>query len=335
MNLNDINSEAIQWDEQYNIGVGIVDKAHRQLFAIVRKIIELLDDEDRYKNEFACKEGLKFFKSYAVKHFAEEEAVMLSINYPNYERHREIHETLKTRTLPELEQDLEQTGYSYASIQRFLGFCIGWLTTHIMMEDLAITGRAVSIQKVNLLNEISQALTEAAAKEHPDASDELDMESIFSSQLADPSEESIAAFSNLMQQLFQSVFGLKVSPVSQRYNGWDVGKSIYYELRYKAASGHQYRAVWMLEERLIFSSIGKMLSMTFNRTDEIVLSAMKEIAQMFMLQISSSLSLEEHYTLSADRLLKREQFEQVFHIHSPRYSLLFETEAGHFSFCLV
>lgn len=360
LNLNDINPEAIQWDEQYNIGVEVADRAHRQLFAIVGKIIELLDEEDRYKNEFACKEGLKFFKNYALQHFVQEEAYMLSIHYKDYDKHKAIHEKLKTQTLPELECDLIKTNYSFASIQRFLGVCIGWLTTHIMMEDRAITGRSIPIQKINLLNEISQSLTEASSKNHSaskssdvidelskeanisvqpkDANDTfeaLDMENVVSAQLAAPSDESIAAFSNLMKQLFQSVFNLHVAPISHRYNGWDVGKAVYYELRYKMPSGSQYSAVWMLEETLIFSSLGKMLGIQFHQTDEIVLSAMKEIAQMFMLQISSVLSLEKNYTLDFDRLLSREQFEQVFHVHSPRYSLLFETPVGHFSFCLV
>ena len=58
----------LQWQERFDIGVDIVDQAHKRLFAIVDKIMELY--VERHESKFACVEGIKYFKAYALKHFA-------------------------------------------------------------------------------------------------------------------------------------------------------------------------------------------------------------------------------------------------------------------------
>lgn len=67
----------IHWQDRFGIGVELIDSAHRQLFDIVEKIMELY--VERHEDRFACIEGIKYFKAYAVKHFAEEEAYMREI----------------------------------------------------------------------------------------------------------------------------------------------------------------------------------------------------------------------------------------------------------------
>lgn len=132
----------IKWNDRFNIGVSSIDKAHQRLFSIVRKMVDFNDDEkDR---QWVCTEGIKYFKNYALKHFADEEAYMKSIDYDGYETHKRIHDDLRDKTLPALEEDMEESGYSPESIQHFLGICIGWLTGHIMLEDHAITGRVAN-----------------------------------------------------------------------------------------------------------------------------------------------------------------------------------------------
>ncbi len=69
---------AIKWNNRFNIGVEVVDKAHQKLFSIVGKLIALNEEE---KQQHACREGIKYFKNYTLKHFAEEEAYMKSIRY--------------------------------------------------------------------------------------------------------------------------------------------------------------------------------------------------------------------------------------------------------------
>ena len=66
--------QQIEWQEKFGIGVEIIDQAHHNLFSIVQKITDLY--VERHEDKFACVEGIKYFKAYTFKHFAEEEAYM-------------------------------------------------------------------------------------------------------------------------------------------------------------------------------------------------------------------------------------------------------------------
>ena len=131
--------QQIQWQDRFNIGVEVVDHAHRELFSIVQKILELY--VERHESKFACVEGIKYFKAYALKHFAEEEAYMREIGYAGYLTHKRLHDRMRKETLPALERELKTTDFSTEAVQHFIGVCIGWLTGHIIMEDRAITGK--------------------------------------------------------------------------------------------------------------------------------------------------------------------------------------------------
>ena len=72
-------AKEIKWNKRFDIGVDSIDKAHRKLFSIVHKLSCLNENENN--GPWACAEGIKYFKNYAITHFAEEEAYMKSIGY--------------------------------------------------------------------------------------------------------------------------------------------------------------------------------------------------------------------------------------------------------------
>lgn len=287
----------MKWKEEYNIGVEIVDKAHQQLFAIVYKMMDLLEKEDVRKQQFACKEGIKFFKSYAVKHFAQEEAYMRSIRYPGYEKHHAIHESLKNQTLPVLEDELEDANYSEEAIRHFLGICIGWLTTHIMIEDQAIAGKTLS--------KFSDLRT----------------------------EDEITKMASAISQIVEMTFGIQPVLMSEHYAGWDIGEALHYEFVYNDKNQGQVRIIMVLEERLILSTTGQMLGMEFESIDTIVLSAVKEIVQMFMLRIADMMQFQDDYK-AEDHLITTARFRELYLDSQPQYSLLFNTNKGYFVICI-
>jgi len=90
--------KTVEWNDRFSIGVEVVDKAHQRLFSIVGKLISLNEDPD--KQQHACREGIKYFKSYTLKHFAEEEAYMQSIQYEQYELHKSLHDDMRDKLLP-------------------------------------------------------------------------------------------------------------------------------------------------------------------------------------------------------------------------------------------
>ena len=121
------------WKEEYNIGVDTIDQEHQRLFKIINRLFAFQEEEK--DSQWACQEGIKFFKGHTMKHFADEEAYMESIGYKGLEQHRRIHQSFRTNTLPALEQELEQTGYSQEAMEHFLGVCAGWLIGHTLTEE--------------------------------------------------------------------------------------------------------------------------------------------------------------------------------------------------------
>lgn len=137
------------WQERYNIGVEVIDKEHKKLFSVLKKLFDFGKQDE--KSQWVCQEAVKYFRDHALKHFAEEEAYMLSINYAGFEMHRRIHKNFRERTLPTLERELELTGYSADAVSHFLGVCAGWLIGHTLIEDHAIVEKESVSQWVNLL----------------------------------------------------------------------------------------------------------------------------------------------------------------------------------------
>ena len=92
------------WKDEYNIGVEMIDKEHQRLFKIINKLFVFREEEK--DSQWTCQEGIKYFRSHAMKHFMDEEAYMLSIGYEGLEQHRLIHKGFRENTLPALEQEL-------------------------------------------------------------------------------------------------------------------------------------------------------------------------------------------------------------------------------------
>ena len=134
--------ESVVWDDKFNIGVEVVDKAHTKLFRILKKLLEVTEGEEANANNY--KEGIKYLEAYSMTHFLEEETYMRSIRYKGYAQHKRIHDSFRDKTLVSLKRDLELSGYSMSAVQRFVGIMSSWLTEHIMREDQAIVGKAVA-----------------------------------------------------------------------------------------------------------------------------------------------------------------------------------------------
>lgn len=285
----------IKWNDRFNIGVSSIDKAHQRLFSIVRKMVDLNDDEkDR---QWVCTEGIKYFKNYALKHFADEEAYMKSIDYDGYETHKRIHDDLRDKTLPALEEDMIESGYSPESIQHFLGICIGWLTGHIMLEDHAITGRVAN------------------------------------KWIYEPTEET-SVLEEMITKVMSEVFCLKLQVVSEHYAGEDFGKKICYRMTYVDKESKRIQVFFVLEERLVLHTVGQLLNVQFKKMDKVVADAAKLIAQQYMKRIAMYYKSTGMYTLEKTNMLTEDQMVQDFRIEYPKYSLLFNTGKGYMAVCI-
>ena len=288
----------IKWNDRFCIGVDTIDKAHQRLFAIVGRLLNL--NEDEAKQQYACREGVKYFKSYTIKHFAEEEAYMQSINYPGYAVHKDLHDNLRDETLPALEAELEEHNYSRESVRHFVGICVGWLNTHIMREDYAITGKSSSKWT------------------HPVPVDETD------------------SLSKTIIHSLESLCQSKSQIVSQHYGGEDFssGKTLCYRLTFISKDKTYKQFYLVYEESLVLRTLSEILGQDIPRIDQTAISAMKILSEQFVYAVRKHFLADKKYFLEKNDLMTFEQFVRTFDKEYPPYSLLFSAEdKGYFAFC--
>ena len=285
------------WKEEFNIGVETIDKEHHRLFKIINKLFTFTEEEK--KSQWACHEGIKFFKDHAIKHFADEEEYMESIHYNDIQIHKHIHACFRNKTLPALEEELERSDYSPEAVDHFLGVCAGWLIGHTLTEDRAIAGEDSS-KWGNLL-----------------PSDELD------------------AMQKTIIQLIYDMFQLESSMISDVYGGEKFGKGVYYRLVYGTKQNEQWEIILVFEEKLLINTVGKVLGLQTNKLDSILVNAARYTAQQFVGRIREHLPDVDLQEMQEENLLNYEQFQNIFKSENPQVSLLFDTGAGYFAFCAV
>lgn len=287
-----------EWKEEFKIGVEVIDKEHQKLFKIINKLLAFKEDEAT--RQWACREGIKFFKKHAVSHFADEEAYMTSINYEGLEQHRHLHKGFRENTLPALEQEMEQSAYSPDSVEHFLGVCAGWLIGHTLTEDMAITGKQMK-KKSNLL----------------------------------PSEN-LTAMKKVIKQLLFDMFQLESHLVSDAYNGEKFGNGVYYRLIYGTPKNEKKQEVILVfEENLLINTVGKIIGIKTNKLDNMLVHAARYTARQFVKRVMEQFPTEETYELKTENLLAYDQFQKVYTRENPHLSLLFNTGSGYFAYCAI
>lgn len=289
--------QQIQWQDRFGIGVEIVDQAHRRLFSIVQRIMDLY--VELHEDKFACVEGIKYFKAYALKHFAEEEAYMREIGYDGYLVHKRIHDRMRRETLPALERELYASDFSTEAVQRFIGVCTGWLTGHIIIEDRAITGK-------------------------------IDSELI----LSRPNDERSVIRAVILYPLGE-MFGLDVRYLGAFSDKTAIPDAQYYELTYQDLQGHRLKFLLIIGERMLLRAAGLMFGVDFYTRNEMVRFALQEIAQNLIQRAEACFGEAlDAYQLREDRFLEPGEYEEKFRERSHQHSLLFGVGQECFALCI-
>lgn len=286
----------VVWKDGYKIGVDFIDKEHQVLFSRVNKLLTLSQNGE--KNEYVCREGVKYIKHHAEEHFEHEEKYMQSIEYSDYDIHKRLHDNFRHVTLPALEEELENTGYSIESIRHFLGVCIGWVVSHTQMEDQAIAGKT--------------------------ASKWTDV----------PHEKEKDALEATIIQIVKEVFHLNAKIVSEQYAGEDFGKMVCSRFLYCGANQEEWEITLVFEERLLLKIISDILNADYPRVDDMVLNVTRYLSRQFIEKVRESFPAIDLMDLKKECLLTREQLIHSFERSQPSCSLLFATGGkGYFAFC--
>lgn len=111
-------------------GNSLIDTEHKQLFAAVN---DLMDACGQGKGRDKIQQTVEFLNSYVGKHFADEERLQTSSQYPGYPAHKTFHDGYK-RQMVQITQKLMAEGPTVKALSD-LNQIVGVLISHIRIED--------------------------------------------------------------------------------------------------------------------------------------------------------------------------------------------------------
>ena len=120
---------------EYYIGIKMIDEQHNQLFTYADEAYELLNDEftpDKYDRIDILLEKLY---DYTVKHLADEEAYMESINYNKLFTQKVQHQAFIEKLDEFMESHNKEEENQDEQIMKILTYLTEWLVNHILHVD--------------------------------------------------------------------------------------------------------------------------------------------------------------------------------------------------------
>ncbi|MCM1268020.1 MAG: response regulator [Bacteroidales bacterium] len=287
----------IVWNKRYELGVDFIDREHKQLFATINKLLTLSQEDD--KKEWACRESIKYLRNHTIEHFEHEESYMKSIDYPEYDIHKRLHDDFQFNTLPSLEDELERTDFAEESVRHFLGVIIGWLVAHTQTEDVAIAGK-----KLSKWSDI-------------------------------PQKEELGALEQTIVQIVDEMFQIKAKPISRQYGGEEFGKVLCCRFVYVGEKKEKWEILLSLEDKLLLKTTSDLMGTQYLKVDDLVVNIARYIARQFLEGIKECFPTLGDFKLESESLLTQEQVEKAFEREHPACSLLFDTGVGYFAFCVT
>ncbi|MCM1577444.1 MAG: hemerythrin family protein [Ruminococcus sp.] len=293
-----IENTYFEWSDDYSIGVKVIDNAHKQLFTIVSRILRNLVSGDFSRNKLTCIEAVKYLKDYTVKHFAEEEAYQLSVNYPGYKVHKQIHDNMRDVVVPALEAEMIVNDYSQSSVEHFAGACAGWLVAHVLMEDQAITGKVQSKWRKHDREDGSEAVLE-----------------------------------EIMRTVIEGLLQMTPTLVSRKYSGHELNRLYCYNDEFETPSGAVYSVTTAMEESVIAGSASKLMNEQVLALDEIMGPMAHEVFHSVNSTVIRAF-VSEPLTEVSGRTLKNTEFYAAFDNVYPDHTYLWQTANGYLAFCI-
>ena len=117
----------IQWDEQLNTGIQVIDSQHRRIV----EYINSLYDASLSHNRNDVEQVLQNLVDYTLSHFAFEESLMEEANYPFINGHKRVHELFVKR----INNFQQRFKIGDDITDELLAALKSWLINHIKTDD--------------------------------------------------------------------------------------------------------------------------------------------------------------------------------------------------------
>lgn len=125
---------ALAWTKNLEVGVDLIDTQHKKWF---EKADQLFEAGKKGKSKEYIIQMFDFLDEYTKTHFKDEERYMQSINYPDLNAQKQMHEGF-IKKLAELRNVYEEEGANITVIISTNQFILDWLTKHISTADKKI-----------------------------------------------------------------------------------------------------------------------------------------------------------------------------------------------------
>lgn len=133
------SKDPFAFTDEYRTGVEIIDEEHAELFRIIKRANDLITEEllhDKYDEIMSVIDELR---NYTIKHFADEEEYMISINYEGLATQRKTHEMFVDKLNDINLDDLDDNQQQY--LIELVDFLLMWLVNHILKMDKKIPNK--------------------------------------------------------------------------------------------------------------------------------------------------------------------------------------------------
>ena len=127
-----------QFTEDCILGLTEIDQEHRELFALINKVADMLKNHylpDRYED---IKDLLEELERYAEQHFANEEAYMESIRDPELILQRSQHVAFRDKIRDFSLKDIDDENMQREVLEGLMNYLAKWLYHHIIGSDIMI-----------------------------------------------------------------------------------------------------------------------------------------------------------------------------------------------------
>jgi len=285
--------EPITWQKEYALGVDFIDEAHQQLFLVIYRFLSVVEDRDTEKRKALCEAMLRYLIKYTLNHFKQEEAYMRKIKYSGYEIHKQLHDNLKNNTIPHLNSMLEEQKYSNDAIERFSAVLLGWLASHILVEDCAITGE----KKSRWDNDIRTL-------------------------------DTLVLLDNEFKLFAADLFGLKLELVNKHFSGEYLGDNTYTFFATIASDTREYKTLLLCNGTFIHYVIRRLIGVDDKELNNGALEAFEMIAQSWAKAAVSIINRSSLLVVNNSYSLNKANYSSFFEKPHPQYGLIWR--AGEF-----
>lgn len=126
-----ITMNKFKWAKEYILGVPEMDNEHQILIEKMNHLSDVLGISNQKERSAAMKAAFADLVDFTVQHFAHEENFQQSIGYPDFKKHKEIHEIL----LAKVSKFGPQIDDNTVNGSELMDFVNDWLMRHILGND--------------------------------------------------------------------------------------------------------------------------------------------------------------------------------------------------------